>query len=185
MTRYRLIPVLALSFAMASPVASAAGRAAITPAQIADAINGAGMKISAEQVTLLTDVVAATGSPTLTVESMEPWGDHRMKVRLDCATPEECLPFFVAVSLSNETTATPAQAALNQFLAGKQGPKSVVVRAGSPATLLLDGGHVHIRLSVVCLENGAMGQKIRVASKDPRQTYTAQVIDSAVLRGNL
>ena len=62
---------------------------------------------------------------------------------------------------------------------------SFVVRAGSPAVLLLDSDHVHIRLSVICLENGSTGQKIRVESKDPRQTYVAEVIDGGILRGSL
>jgi flagella basal body P-ring formation protein FlgA len=44
---------------------------------------------------------------------------------------------------------------------------------------------VHIRIAVVCLENGAPGQTIRVSSKDRRQTYTAKVIDEAVLRASL
>jgi flagella basal body P-ring formation protein FlgA len=50
---------------------------------------------------------------------------------------------------------------------------------------LLDGGHVHIRLSVVCLENGDPGQRIRVESKDPHQTFIAEVVDGGVLRGSL
>jgi hypothetical protein len=61
--------------------------------------------------------------------------------------------------------------------------KSFVVRAGRPATLLLDGAHVHIRIAVVCLENGAAGQTIRVASKDHRQTYTAKVSRRSSIEG--
>jgi flagella basal body P-ring formation protein FlgA len=59
------------------------------------------------------------------------------------------------------------------------------MHAGAPATLLLEGARVHIRLAVVCLENGAPGQTIRVASRDHRQTYMAKVVDEEVLRASL
>jgi flagella basal body P-ring formation protein FlgA len=60
-----------------------------------------------------------------------------------------------------------------------------VVKAGSPATLLLDGDHVHIRLSVICLQNGITGQTIRATSKDHTVVYTAEVVDGGVLKGRL
>jgi hypothetical protein len=189
MKRLLLIPGLTLAVAIALPAVAAPSRAAITTTQIAAAISDAGMKISAEQVTLLTDVLATTSSPTLTVQSMEPWGDHRMKVRMDCAGSEECLPFFVAVRFDSENTTQPSGEASDRSsianLQSKLAVNSIVVRAGSPATLLLDGGHVHIRLSVVCLENGMPGQTIRVSSKDRRQTYSAEVVNKEVLRGSL
>jgi len=59
------------------------------------------------------------------------------------------------------------------------------VRSGSPATLMLDSDRVHIRLSVICLENGAPGQRIRVTGKDHRLVFTAQVIDGSLLKGRL
>lgn len=189
MRKYFLISALTFFAAMASAAAPAPGRAAITQAQIAAAITSAGMQISAEQVTLLTDVVATTASPALVVESMELWGNHRMKVRLDCAANEQCLPFFVAVRCGQQSASQAASAASDHFstgtLRGRVDPKTWVVRAGAPATLLLDGAHVHIRIAVVCLENGAPGQTIRVASTDHRQTYVAKVIDETVLRASL
>jgi hypothetical protein len=186
-----LISALTLTAAMALAAAPAPSRAPITPAQIAAAITAAGMQVSADQVTMLTDVAAASASPALLVESMQPWGDRRMKVRLGCAASEQCLPFFVTVRLGQPSAAQSAIAASSTGIlrAGTLGsgtdPKSFVVRAGAPATLLLDGDHVHIRIAVVCLENGAAGQTIRVASTDHRQTYMAKVIDQAVLRASL
>ncbi|MGO9339068.1 MAG: hypothetical protein ACLPY1_16360 [Terracidiphilus sp.] len=189
MTKYPLIPALIFSAAMASSAAPAPGHTAITQAQIAAAINAAGMQISAEQVTLLSDVVATTASPTLKVESMEPWGEHRMRVRLDCGASEQCLPFYVAVRFGQDSASQPATAASDRSqtvaLRGGTDAKSFVVHAGAPAILLLDGAHVHIRVAVVCLENGASGQTIRVSSKDHKQVYMAKVIDEAVLRASL
>jgi hypothetical protein len=189
MKRICSISALALSAAMASAATPVAGRAAITTAQIAAAISRAGMAITAQQVTLLTDVTAATASPSLKVELIEPWGDHRMKVRLNCASSQECMPFFVAVRCNPEPAAQAGVAGLNRSLAAtasiRVDPKSIVMHAGAPATLLLEGGRVHIRLAVVCLENGAAGQTIRVASRDHRQTYMAKVMDEETLRASL
>jgi len=187
MTRFRFIPVLILTAAMAMPAVAASGHVTISAEQVAAAINGAGMKVSADQVELLTNVVATDSAPELKVESMERWGDHRMKFRLNCVKAGECLPFFVAVRWS-QAEATPPVFADHSSTAStwpKPDSNSFVVRAGTPATLLLDGDHIHIQLPVVCLENGAIGQTIRVASTDHRLTYTAKVGDDAVLRGRL
>jgi hypothetical protein len=188
MTGYRLFSAVILSSAIALPAPAASSRNAITVEQVAAAMNGAGMQVSAQQVVLLSDVAATTSTPALKVESMERWGDHGMRVRLDCANREECLPFFVSVHL-NERPVAQAVADSRRpspaIPATRVDPDSYVVRAGSPAILLLDGDHIHIKLVVVCLQNGAIGQTILASSKDHKQTYTAKVGDGAVLRGAL
>jgi hypothetical protein len=187
MNRYRLISALILSAVVALPAAAAAGRAVITTEQVAAAMANAGMDVSPKQVTLLTDVVAATSDPALKIQSMEPWGDHRMMVRLNCAHSEQCLPFFVAVRFKQGNELRPVAADVTQPSPAifQQKRSLPVIRAGSPATLLLEGNHVHIRVAVVCLENGAAGQSIRVTSKDHKQIYTAEVVDGTLLRGDL
>src|ERR1700723_3044813 len=172
MKRTWSIPAITLLATMASAATPGAARAPITVAEVAAAISGAGMAITAEQVTLLTDITSATASPSLKVDLIEPWGDHRMKVRLDCASSQECMPFFVAVRCAQQLAAEPGAAAMNHSLApaspARLDPKSILMRAGAPPTLFLEGGRVHIRLAVVCLENGALGHTICVASRDYR-----------------
>jgi hypothetical protein len=189
MTNIKLIAGVILSAIAASPAFAATGRDSITKEQVAAAMSGAGLHVSPEQVMLLTDVTASTNAPALRVESMERWGDDRMRVRLDCAKQEDCLPFYVAVRWPQADSAQTAQVGSTRPLAAivsaSPEPKSYAVRAGSPAILLLDGDHVHIRISVVCLENGVAGQTIRVASKDHQKTFTAEVVDGTVLRGSL
>jgi hypothetical protein len=118
---------------------------------------------------------------------MEQWGDRGMKVRLSCAKPEECLPFFVAIRGSQAQAVPPdvADHSSAAILRVKSDSNSFVMHAGSRETLLLDGDHVHIQLVVVCLENGAVGQNIRVASLDHKQTYTVEVSGNKLLRGRL
>ena len=51
--------------------------------------------------------------------------------------------------------------------------------------LLLDSKHVHIQIPVVTMENGSIGQRIRVTEKGTRQTYTAVVVNGGLLQGRL
>jgi hypothetical protein len=185
--RYRWVAAPILAAATAIFAVAAPGREAISAAQIAAAISGAGMPVSARQVTLLTEVVSTDSAPTLKVQSMAPWGNHQVKVRLSCARSEECLPFFVAVHGADLHSTQLASEDSDFSMAGrlKRDPKSFAVKSGSQATLFIDGDKVHIRLSVVCLEGGAPGETIRVASRDHRQIYNAEVVDGTVLRGKL
>ncbi|MBB6145021.1 hypothetical protein HNQ77_002977 [Silvibacterium bohemicum] len=196
MTIRNSISALVLSAALTLPAGAAAGREVITAEQVAATMTNAGMQVSAKQVELLTDVVATTATPTLKIRSMEPWGDHRMMVRLDCARSEECVPFFVAVRFnpigqaqpvsSDSAHLLPAAATVPMTAPARSiATAAPAVRAGSIVTLLLDGPRVHIKLPVVSLENGTIGQTIRVATKDHRLTYVAEVVDGTLLRGSL
>ncbi len=194
-----VLPWLALP---ARPVLAASGFE-ITAAQVAGAIRNSGISISDGQVHLLSNVVARTGAPVLQVDSMLPMGSQKMMVRLSCVEGAECLPFDVTVRTgqipiagirrSQRTVVSGAAAvsALAPAPAPGQPPpanasgKSFLVRSGSPATLLLEGDKVHIRLLVVCLENGVAGQWIRVARKGNGKVFTAEVESPGVLRGSL
>jgi hypothetical protein len=172
--------------AVALPAAAQSNRLSITQSQVAAAIDGAGMQVSDAQVTLLSNIVSAAGNPALKVESIEKWGDGRDMVRLECANPGECLPFIVALRLSAEQQERLALSSQLHPISFPAKPRaSDAIRAGSTAVLLLDGPHVHIQLSVVCLENGSIGQSIRVATRDRRLTFMAEVLSGSTLRGQL
>jgi hypothetical protein len=176
-----LLPVLAV---LALP---AAASSPVTAAQVAAVLHNIGMKTTEDQIDLPANVVSASATPALRIESMEVWGDHQLKVRLGCGNAGECLPFFVTVHGSQPQAAS-TQAVENPLPRNmKPNPDaaSSSIRAGSKATLLLDGGHVHIRIKVVCLQNGSAGQVIRVVSLDHRQTYMAEISEGNILRGKL
>lgn len=186
MTRFRLIFSWLVSGAVVALPAMGAVHHAVTAAEVVAAINGIGMQIAPDQVTLLTEVVANSANPQLTVKSMQRWDDHRVMVRMECANRDECLPFFVGLRLSQEETARAVAAVPDRAAAlQSRAANAPVVRAGSPAVLLLDGDHVHIRLSVICLQNGITGQTIRATSKDHTVVYTAEVVDGRLLKGRL
>jgi hypothetical protein len=195
MTKYAFLSAIALGWAVSLPAAAEAGRTPITAGQVAAAITHAGIEIAPDQVTLLSDVVASTATPALKVESMQRWGQQRMSVRLGCAQEGECLPFYVAVHPSPGETAPGAYGKAIQT-AQLEGPPVPLprpnndrglstVKAGSPVVLSLEGDHVHIQLVAICIDNGSIGQTVRVASRDHHEVYAAQVVDATHVRGRL
>lgn len=189
MARQKLNLTWTLLVFMALPTFAASRSIPIRTEVIASALTGIGIQVLPEQVTLMTDVVATTNAPRLSIRSMEKASDHRIIVRLECAMPEECLPFFVSIHPEEENgeqqSSSKAAAPLPSVPVFNSRSKTFAIRSGTPATLQLDSDHVHIRISVICLENGAAGQRIRVTSPDHRQAYTAEVIDGALLKGKL
>jgi hypothetical protein len=166
-----------------------AGSSRSSHSRVAAAIRDAGVNVSTEQVALLSDVVARTRAPVLRVESFGAWEGDLAAVRLECLASDECLPFVVTVRRSGTKNTEGVSVASNpQSLrrSPTDTPKSnLIVRIGSAAVLLLDGGHVHIQLVVICLENGAVGQTIRVTGKGREHTYMAVVGSDGLLRGTL
>ena len=186
MKRFWEISKWLLLAALGVPGWAASGHYAIRAESVASAMNGMGMQIVPEQVMLMSDVVATSLSPKLRVRSVDKWGDHRLMVRLECVNPQECVPFMVGLQLGKGGDAENAASSL-QSATGTTRPslKSYVVRAGAQTTLMLDGERVHIRIPVVCMENGIPGQKVRVRSSDRKQVYTAEVVDATLLKGRL
>ncbi len=182
----RSILLFALCAAAVLPAVAESGRYAITSGQVAAAVSGDGMPISPDQVTLPAEIVATVPDPVLKVKSIDLAGERRALARVECAIPQQCLPFIATLDFDTRLTTDPVpQSSHGRFPAQTQQTSPTVVRAGAPATLLLEGTHVHITLPVVCLESGAMGQTIRARSPDHRQVYTVQVVREGVLEGRL
>jgi Chaperone for flagella basal body P-ring formation len=189
MTRSRSI----LSWMMAAlavlPAAAQGHRYSVTATQVAEAMTQKGIQVSAGQVTLLSDVMATSGTPDLQVQSVNIGSGNTAIARLGCAPSTECLPFIVKVRLSggaapstpveNLESPRPASAPVQHLSA------SPAVRRNSQAVLLLLAPHMQIRIPVLCLENGSVGQTIRVTSPDHSKNFTAQVVGSGILRGML
>ncbi len=182
MSPCRPILIAVVATAVALPAVARTGHYAITQQQIAAAVSGSGTQVSPDEVLLLASVFATTAQPTLKVQSIQPESDNRAIARIECAQAGQCLPFMVALRTSS---GVPPPAAQEQGPSQRQSNVPPLVRAGSSAILLLDGPHIHISLSVRCLESGKLGQTIHAASLDRRQFYTAQVVGDRVLRGRL
>jgi hypothetical protein len=165
--------------------AAAPGRYPISAEQVAATVNRTGMQITTSQVTLLSEVVATTAAPQLSVRSIAPWGSQRIMARLECESRDQCLPFFVAIQTGDSAAAAAVILPKTKSPAPVPAAKAYAVKSGSPAILELEGERVHIRIAVVCLENGALGQTVRVSGKDHHMVYVGQVVDNNVVRGRL
>ncbi len=183
----KAIPMFLLA-AAAAPAALAAEHYPISAGLVAAAMGRAGMQVAPDQVVLLTEVVATIPAPVLKVSSVERLSNQRLLARVECEKSEECLPFFVSLGAAPKGNAqSPAgdPDLLSAGLTPTNAAKTVVLRSGSPAKLLLDGNHVHISIPVICLESGSPGQTIRVTDKERRMVFTAQVVNGGILKGRL
>ena len=163
---------------------AATGRYAITSGQIAAAVSSNGAQITADQVTLFTNVVASVANPELKVQSISRIGDGQAIARIACTDSTQCLPFMVTLHIGDATNVEIASNKPEYYGAASR-PAPFVVRQGATTALYLDGTHVHISLSAICLENGIAGQTIRATSLDRHQVFTAQVASDGTLRGRL
>jgi hypothetical protein len=179
--------IFAFFAAAALSALAAPGRYAITTELVAAAVTSGGMQVSPDQVTLLTSAVAVVETPGLRVQSIERTSGQRTLARMECLDAQQCLPFVVALHPGQTVRADAGSGALAQSAppVSQARNSSITVRAGSAATLLLDSAHVHISLTVICLENGAPGQTVRATDRDRRQVYTARVAQNGTLEGRL
>jgi len=182
--RHLLMGLLATAAAVP---AVASTHYAISVQQVASAIRATGVPVEPEQVALLSEVVSTSHSPHLRVSSIERWGSNGVMARLQCESQQECLPFFVRLRMRDGAQQPVVASAAQAVSAPAQNRPAAraVLHVGSPATLMLDGPHVQIRVSVVCLDAGVIGQTIHVTDPDHRQVYTAQVMSDGRLKGRL
>jgi len=163
--------------------AAAAARYAITTDQVAAAVRAGGIAVSPGQVSLMTNVVSSVADPELKLKSIDRAGDERVFARIECATTKQCLPFMVTLRTN---VAAQAMAETPQLPpAANVRHTTPLVHAGSTVQMKLEGPHVHITLSVICLQNGAAGQTVHATSLDRKQVYSAQVLNEGVLEGRL
>jgi hypothetical protein len=165
----------------------------LTGQQVAQAIAAKGVGIEEEQVSLLANVVATEPHPALDVLSVQPLGEtgtaqpieSRSIVKLACHQPGVCLPFYAVIMQLGTSSSDPLgrRGAAARMASELLKPESVItMRAGAHAMLVMNDDRSHIQVSVISLENGAVGHKIRVASPDHKQVYLAEVVNAHLLK---
>lgn len=193
MNRNRLIVGCIVFAAVTWPAMAASARFAISTDQVAAAVGKMGVRIDPSQVTLLADVVAASPNSLLQVRSVERLASDRFITRMECASREDCLPFMASVRVDQGAATQLAAASSRLSILKDSSPgassqsrtKPTLVRGGSRAVLQLDGGHVHMRIPVICLQSGSEGQTVRATGPDHRQIYAAKVVGDGLLQGRL
>jgi hypothetical protein len=166
---------------------------ALTASQIARVLSERGVPTDDKQVSLPAAVVAAQPDPTLEVMAIEKLGsaesgEHqpiRYRVKMACRIAEKCLPFYAIVTWPEGTAWTSIIASSPTSATGTlPSNPEVLMPAGAHATLVMDDQRSHIQVSVISLENGIVGHKIRVASLDHKQFYVGEVVSSTLLKGS-
>ncbi|MFZ0481269.1 MAG: flagella basal body P-ring formation protein FlgA [Terriglobales bacterium] len=156
-------------------------RVPISQEVVADAVRVAGTDVTPDQVHLLSNVTARAGA-TLRVAKVSAAPDGKLLAELKCKS-RDCLPFYVLLNGTNDGQREASKGRPNAALAKlKEHP---LVARGQPVTLIIENADSRIKMSVICLEGGMPGQTIRVASLDRRRIYTAEVVNSAVVRSAL
>lgn len=180
----RVLQVVAAgSMVLAMPALAASSRYNISREQIAAAVRDAGMPVTAAQVAPLADVVSSVAAPQLRVRSIEPGTGQQTVARIECVRSSDCLPFVVTIhtdrsSASTENASPSANPELHTLSATHP-----AIHSGAAVVLYLDSGRVHISMTAICLDSGAIGQTVRATTTDRRKTYLAQVVDSSSLKG--
>jgi hypothetical protein len=164
---------------------------ALSQVQIAHAIAGKEVEVEGGDIVLPVRVSASIADPVLDVVSINPFGGQgtaslsRFWVKMTCRIPGTCLPFYAIVTIPKAVTRTDVGLGMVRFnSAGKpsmSGPPTTMP-TGSHAILEMDDSRSHIEVSVVSLESGILGHKIRVASIDHKQIYVAEVVSASLLR---
>ena len=169
------------------------------------------LPVEGVQVKLCAPMTASSPNPMLDIQTMTLVGQHGAQLRVACRTRGECLPFYVSVTWPEgadavhvpaglahqgartraEVPSPPSGARLPSQELQAFGPSpdedrtvNPKVRAGSPATLVIEDRKVHIRLRVVYLEGGATGDKVRVATLDRKQAFKAEIVTPGLLKGS-
>jgi hypothetical protein len=179
---------------------------ALTAGQVARALCERGIQTADKQVSLPARVVATEPEPILDILSVETLGEApsakhfqvRSRVKLACRLPGRCLPFYVIVSgpelagepatiasitspIARNANASASPAARNALL---NASSDITMRAGTRAMLVMDDHRSHIQVTVISLENGIVGHRIRVASPDHKQMYFGEVVTASLLKGS-
>jgi hypothetical protein len=182
--------------------AQAPKRFPVTSGQVLAAMQGHTWHLDDVEVRIAAPVTATVPAPELEIESVSLRAGHEALVRVACRHHAECLPFFASAVWTTNEPPLAAYAKLARGAGATSGNMDEVawfatehtsgnvhtppmIRSGSRATLLLDAGHIHIRLQVVCAQGGNLGDRIRVTTTDRKQVYVAEVLTPELLKGEL
>ncbi len=160
----------------------------VTSEQVVAAMRMHAWSIEGVRVALPTAITTAVADPKLSIETASMLTAHQARLRVVCRVPAACLPFFATAVWPDPTDSVSLPGDPSTENAGRKlstAPAAPRLRPGTFATLLLEGERIHIRLQVVCLQGGAAGETIRVATRDRKQTFVAEIVTPTLLKESL
>ena len=164
-------------------------RVPLSMATVVQALQVAGVEATESQIKLPLHVETSSASAILLITGAEVLPEARLRVRLACSNPHDCLPFFVMLQCSDENAANLAESFLSRssFLPGLpiRAVDLPALRPGDHAMLLLEDKQMQITFPVLFIDAGKVGSTVRVSSLDHKNTYLATIINAQVVRGTL
>lgn len=178
----------------------------VMPEQVLLAMQGLDLPVAGVQLRLAAPVTATVAEPLLKIDFVSLGTGHEAMLRMACRVHTECLPFFASAAWPTDApmpdllaksasrngsgfsghTPEPRTKVFPDPLAGSSSaPVPPAIRAGGPATLLLEGGRIHIQIHVISAQNGRVGDTVRVTTPDRKQVYVAEVLTPELLKGEL
>jgi hypothetical protein len=178
----------------------------LASSQIVSAMEERQLPTRGVQVRLAAPITAAIANPQLEVLAISLLSPHEMRLRLTCRDRSLCLSFFAIATYPEAVNPSvlkikpdgepseiakyaPASKAVADVPAASLPVKQAgsglppILHSGSPASLDFDEERVHVRIEVICLESGAVGDKIRVTTRDHKQIYVAEIVTPVLLKG--
>lgn len=184
----------------------------ITSSQIMSAMQIRQLPTQDAKIRIAAPITASLENPQLDIQAIALISPREIRMRMGCRNRPVCPAFFAFVSYPQDVNAetlpeklepsSPASRTINNSqheplpdAAPIVAPEAKAVRAattaepalriGSPVMLQIDSDRVHILIEVICLENGSTGDKIRVTTRDHKQSYVAQIVTPTLLKGSL
>jgi len=165
----------------------------IVEADVAKELSAFGVNVNVSQIHFPVKMSAAIESPKLEIVAAEPVSDSQARLELSCTTVSECLPFFSTVDIKNarlvssemrlKIGGTVAESRRTAVQIGAARISERRLKAGSHVALLIREGHLNIRLQVVAMDSGAVGQQVRVCTLDRRKVFHGTVMDEETVAG--
>jgi hypothetical protein len=152
-------------------------RPTISREQIVSVLDSSGIRVTPDQMELLSSVTAAQAKPRLKVVDVDVLDGDSDKVLLRCVQPNTCLPFYVLLHWghpADKKSTSPGRLNAGTTPSNSQ-PENILVRSGKAAVLVFESDFLRMTLPVMCLQNGGLGQQVRVLNKETRKTYWARV----------
>jgi len=175
--------ILSLLLSLLTATAESEEDFVVSRVQVAHAFDQAGRPVSAEQIQFLSSVHTRQPNAALKLIGFADWQDGLLKAEIGCVDHTTCLPFYVLV----QDAAIPAlvHGTRTELGAPARSLKNYDVHVGETAVLTFEDSESRITMHVICVQNGDRGQKIKVASRDRKRFYEAEVIEPGFLRGIL
>lgn len=185
----RIAAVLLLAAAAAAESVKAPTPAAIESpeARILSALSTANIPAPYGKMQLLAPLSLNNPSAAFRVMGIEKWQENSAMARIRCMKSGDCMPFYILLRWPS-TEERDASLHAPVLLKARPQPhtsKDVAVRSGDKVTLVLQNEKFRIVTPVTCLENGVVGQTIRVRRVDNKKIQLAEVEESGVVKGIL